>query len=500
MTAADAIRNEPIKLRNTDRFFINGDWVAPQGGLPEFAIIDSATEEQFMSVAQAGAADMDAAIAAARYTFDRTDWSFLDHSVRADYMRKLAEGLRARSREMEIFWTRQTGPTFQMAQMSIPRVAATFDYYADMAATYEWVKPGHTVMSNWGAIVAEPIGVVGAIVPWNTPLSLAAWKIAPALLTGCTIVLKLPPEAPGELLVLAEVAEEIGLPPGVLNVVTGRRGVTEQLVRDPRVNKIAFTGSSEVGKKIATAAAEKLTRYTLELGGKSAAVVLDDADLDRTAAIIAGQESALTGQNCSSLTRVVIPRHLHDDFAERLGAAFGAYKVGDPFDSETQMGPVAMQRQQESIFGYIQKGIDEGATLVTGGKRPEGLERGWFVEPTVFSNVDPNATIAQEEIFGPVISIIAADDDAHAVEIANGTAFGLNSAVFTADDERAWKIARRLRAGTVGHNGFKVESMLLGFGGVKESGVGREGGVQGVAAYLEPKTVLMDAAPAGFAE
>lgn len=500
MTDPQAIRDEPIQLRHTDRVFINGEWVKSKSSLPDFAIIDSATEQQFMSVAQAGPEDMDAAIAAARFTFDHTNWSFLDHSVRADYMRKLAEGLRARTREMEIFWTRQTGPTFQMAQMSIPRVPMALEYYADMAETYPWVKPGHTVMSNWGAVVQEPIGVVGAIVPWNTPLSLAIWKIAPALLTGCTIVLKLPPEAPGELLVLAEVAEEIGLPPGVLNVVTGRRGVTEQLVRDPRVNKIAFTGSSEVGKKIAAAAGEKLTRYTLELGGKSAAVVLEDYDLDRVAAIITGQECSLTGQNCSSLTRVVVPRHLHDDFADRLGAAFAAVKVGDPFAADTQMGPVALQRQQQSILGYIQKGIDEGATLITGGKTPADQPRGWFVEPTVFANVDPKATIAQEEIFGPVVSIIPSDSEEHAIEIANGTEFGLNSSVFTNDNEKAWKIARRLRAGTVGHNGFKVESMLLGFGGVKSSGVGREGGVQGLSAYLESKTVLLDAAPESISE
>lgn len=499
MTNTQAIRSAPIKLRNPGRFFINGEWVAPKGNLPEFQIIDSATEEPFYSVAQADHADMDAAIGAARHAFDHTDWPFLDPSVRAEYLRKLAEGLRARSEEMATFWTRQTGPIIGMSRMAMARVPMTYDFYADMAETYPWVAPGKTPMSNWGAIVAEPIGVVGAIVPWNTPLSLAAWKVAPALLTGCTVVLKLPPEAPGELLVLTEVAEEIGLPPGVLNVVTGRRGVTDQLVRDPRVDKIAFTGSSAVGKKIATAAGERLARYTLELGGKSAAVVLDDYDLERVAAVIAGQEISITGQNCSSLTRVIVPRKLHEEFASALGAAFAAVRVGDPLDEATQMGPVAMKRQQDSVLGYIQKGVDEGATLVTGGGRPEHLDRGFFVEPTVFSNVDPKSTIAQEEIFGPVVSIIPADSDAQAIEIANGTPFGLNSAVFTNDTERAWHVARRLRAGTVGHNGFKVESMLLGFGGVKESGYGREGGVQGVAAYIEPKTVLLDAPPAGFA-
>ncbi len=496
MIDAQTIRSTPISLRHPDKFFINGEWVAPKSGLPAFEVIDSATEETFYTVAQAGPEDMDAAIAAARYAFDHTDWPFLPHEVRAEYLRKLAAGLRARSEELAAFWTRQTGPTYAMSQASMQRVPVAYEFYADLASTYPWVKPGKSMMSNWAAVVAEPIGVVAAIVPWNTPLSLATWKLAPALLTGCTVVLKLPAEAPGELLVLTEIAEEIGLPPGVLNVVTGRRGVTDQLVRDPRVDKIGFTGSSEVGKKIAVAASERLARFTLELGGKSAAVVLDDADLNHVAAVITGQEVSLTGQNCSSLTRVVVPKSRHDEFAEALGAAFTAVKVGDPFDAESQMGPVALQRQQQSILGYINKGIEEGATLVTGGSRPEAQERGWFVEPTVFANVDRNATIAQEEIFGPVVSIIAAEDEADAISIANGTPFGLNSAVFTPDTERAWHVARRLRAGTVGHNGFKVESLLLGFGGVKESGVGREGGEMGVAAYIEPKTVLLDDAPA----
>lgn len=498
MTDPQTIRSRPVSLRHPDKFFINGEWVASKDNLPAFDIIDSATEEPFYSVAQAGPEDMDAAISAARYAFDHTDWPFLDPSVRANYLRKLADGLRARGEEMATYWTRQTGPTFQMAQMAMQRVPVAYDYYADLAERYPWVKPASSPMSNWSAVVSEPIGVVAAIVPWNTPLSLATWKIAPALMTGCTVVLKLPAEAPGELLVLTEIAEEIGLPPGVLNVVTGRRGVTEQLVRDPRVNKIGFTGSSEVGKKIAVSASEHLGRFTLELGGKSAAVVLDDYDLEKVAAVITGQEISLTGQNCSSLTRVVVPKHKHDEFAEILGAKFAAVKVGDPFEQGTQMGPVALQRQQQSILGYIAKGSEEGATLVTGGKKPAEQERGWFVEPTVFANVDRNATIAQEEIFGPVVSIIAAKDETDAIDIANGTPFGLNSAVFSDDTERAWNVARRLRAGTVGHNGFKVESLLIGFGGVKESGYGREGGEMGVGAYIEPKTVLMDAAPAGL--
>ncbi|ALJ21946.1 aldehyde dehydrogenase [Microbacterium sp. No. 7] len=490
-------RDTPLALAHADRLFIDGEWVAPTGS-GGFDVIDSATEQPFLRVAEASAADMDAAIAAARHAFDHTDWSFLEPAERAVYLRRLAEGLRARSEEMATYWTRQAGPLFAMSKGSIQRVPMVFEFYADLADSYPWITPGTSMMSEFAAVVSEPIGVVGAIVPWNTPLSLAGYKVAPALLTGCTVVLKLPPEAPGELLVLAEVAQEIGLPPGVLNVVTADREVSEQLVRDPRVDKIAFTGSSAVGKRIATICGERLARYTLELGGKSAAVVLDDYDLQKAAAAITGQEISLTGQNCSSLTRVIVSRRRHDELAEALGAAFGAVRVGDPFDPASQMGPLAMGRQQARVLEYVEKGVAEGATLVTGGRRPAHLERGYFVEPTVFANVDNRSTIAQEEIFGPVVSIIPADDEAHAIELANGTPFGLNSAVFTDDVERAWHVARRLRAGTVGHNGFKVESLLLGFGGVKQSGFGREGGVQGVHPYIETKTVLLDGAPRRF--
>lgn len=496
MTDVLSIRDSPVKLQYADRLFIGGDWVLPAGA-GGFDVIDSATEQPFYRVAEAGPADMDAAIAAARYAFDHTDWPLLEPAERAVYLRRLAAGLRERSEEAATYWTRQAGPLFAMSSMSIARVPAAFEAYADLADTYPWIVPETSQMASFAAVVAEPIGVVGAIVPWNTPLSLAGHKLGPALLSGCTVVLKLPPEAPGELLVLAEVAAEIGLPPGVLNVLTADREVSEQLVRDPRVDKIAFTGSSAVGKRIASICGERLARYTLELGGKSAAVVLDDYDIGAAAAAITGQEISLTGQNCSSLTRVIVLKKRHDEFADALGAAFGAVRVGDPFDPETQMGPLAMGRQRDRVQDYIKKGVAEGATLVSGGGLPAHLDRGFYVEPTVFSNVDNSSSIAQEEIFGPVVSIIPADSEEHAIELANGTVFGLNSAVFTNDIDRAWHVARRLRAGTVGHNGFKTDS-VIGFGGVKQSGFGREGGARGVGPYVEPKTVLFNDTPTRF--
>ena len=495
MTLID-VREAPLTLKHPDRLYINGKWVTP-ASRSTLDVTDATTEEVFYRVAETTPHDMDAAIAAARHAFDHTSWPFLEPRERAEYLRKIAAGLRARSEEAATFWTRQTGPTYRMAVGSISRVPNLFEYYADLADSYPWVTLDTPEFAAFGAVVNEPIGVVGAIVPWNTPLSLAAYKIAPALLAGCTIVLKAPPEAPGELLILAEIADEIGLPAGVLNVVNGHREVSQQLVSDPRVDKIAFTGSSAVGRHIAGVAGARLARYTLELGGKSAAVILDDYDLATAAAAIAQQECSLNGQVCMSLTRVIVTKSRHDELAEALGSVFGSVRVGDPFDPETQLGPLALAKQQQSVLGYIQKGIDEGATLVTGGGRPSHLDRGYFVEPTVFANVDNRSTIAQEELFGPVLSVIPAENEEHAIELANGTQYGLNNAVFTNDVDRAYQVARRLRSGTVGHNGFKTDTRM-GFGGFGQSGVGREGGIQGVFPYLESKTVLLDGTPTRF--
>ncbi|GAA1967909.1 aldehyde dehydrogenase [Agromyces allii] len=496
MTDVLTVRETPISLQHPDRLYIDGSWVAPAGA-STLEVIDATTEESFYRIAETTPQDMDAAIAAARHAFDHSPWPFLEPRERAEYLRKLAAGLRARSEEAATFWTRQTGPTFRMAVGSISRVPNLFEYYADLAETYPWETLDTPEFAAFGAVVNEPVGVVGAIVPWNTPLSLAAYKIAPALLAGCTIVLKAPPEAPGELYILAEIAHEIGLPAGVLNVVNGHRTVSEQLVRDPRVDKIAFTGSSAVGRQIAATAGGRLARYTLELGGKSAAVLLDDYDLSAAAASISQQECSLNGQVCMSLTRVIVSKHRHDEFVDALASTFGSVKVGDPFDPETQLGPLALAKQQQSVLGYIQQGIADGARLVTGGKRPAHLDRGYFVEPTVFGNVDNRSTIAQEELFGPVISVIPAENEEHAIELANDTQYGLNNAVFTNDNDRAYQVARRLRSGTVGHNGFKTDTRM-GFGGFKQSGVGREGGIQGVAPYLESKTVLLDGTPTRF--
>jgi betaine-aldehyde dehydrogenase len=323
---------------------------------------------------------------------------------------------------------------------------------------------------------------------------LIANKIAPALLAGCTVVVKSSPEAPSAGYIMAEVAEAVGLPPGVLNVLTADRAVSEQLVRNPGIDKISFTGSTVAGRRIASICGERIARYTLELGGKSAAVIMDDYDIETAATSLIGPACLMSGQVCSSLTRIIVTRNRHDALVDALSAKFGNVKVGDPFDPASEIGPIAMRRQRDRIEQIIAKGKGEGATLATGGGRPKHLSRGFFIEPTVFGNVTNHSTLGQEEIFGPVLGVIPADSEAHAIEIANDTIYGLNNSVFTNDPDRAYRAARQLRSGTVGHNVFRTD-FSIAFGGFKQSGVGREGGREGLLPYLETKTVILEGLP-----
>lgn len=338
------------------------------------------------------------------------------------------------------------------------------------------------------------MGVVAAIIPWNAPIITIAEKIAPALLAGCCVVLKASPEAPGAAYIMAEVAARAGLPAGVLNVMAADRVASEALVRNT-VDMVSFTGSTAVGRRIASICSERIARYALELGGKSAAVILDDYDIEAAAEGLVGPACFLSGQVCASLTRIIVNSKRHDQMVDALSAKFGAITVGDPFDPATQLGPVAMQRQRTRIEQLIARGVEEGATLALGGKRPAHLDRGFFIEPTVFGNVDNHSTIAREELFGPVLSVISADSEAHAIELANDTIYGLNNSVFTNDADRAYQVARQLRSGMVGHNVFRAD-LSIAFGGFKQSGIGREGGVEGLFPYLESKTIILEGVPA----
>jgi acyl-CoA reductase-like NAD-dependent aldehyde dehydrogenase len=490
------VTNEAVApIAHADRFYIDGGWVAPSSDAT-IDVIDSGTEETYFRVAEAQASDIDRAVTAARRAFDEGAWPRLSHAERGVFLSRIAEGLRDRGADIGQIWPRESGVLHSMAQYGAMGCAMTFDYYAGLAETFAWEEKATPMMGEFGLIVHEPVGVVGAIIPWNAPISLIAYKVAPALLAGCTVVLKSSPEAPGAAYVLAEIAESIGLPAGVLNVVTAGREVSELLVRDPRVDKITFTGSTAAGRKIASICGERIARCTLELGGKSAALILDDMDLQEAAATLAKAECGLTGQVCSSLTRIVVSRPRHDEFVDALASAFSSVKVGDPFDASSQMGPLVSGIQRDRVEGYIAKGKEQ-ATLATGGGRPKDLDRGYYVEPTVFANVDNSSVIAQEEIFGPVLSVIPADDESQLVSIANDTIYGLNASVFTNDVDRARQIAGQLRSGTVGHNAFRTD-FSIAFGGFKQSGIGREGGIEGLRPFLETKTVILEGVPAEY--
>jgi acyl-CoA reductase-like NAD-dependent aldehyde dehydrogenase len=488
----------PAPVQQPDRFYIGGKWVEPSSDA-KIDVIDSGTEELFFSVAEAQAADIDAAVTAARTAFDDGPWPSLSHAERAEYLRAFAKAIPARADALAQIWPRESGTIHAVAKYAAKTMEKDFNAYAALADSFTWEEPATPSQGGFGLIVREPVGTVGAIVPWNSPHAMISHKVGPALLAGCTVVLKMSPEAPGAGYLVAEVAEEIGLPPGVLNVVTADREVSELLVRDPRIDKITFTGSTAAGRKIGAILGARIARMTLELGGKSAAVILDDADIEKAAATLARAECVMTGQVCSSLTRIVVTRARHDEMVEALAERFRKVRVGDPFDEQTQMGPLAAQRQRDRVEGYIAKGVEEGATLAAGGGRPAHLDRGWFIEPTVFGNVDNSSTIAQEEIFGPVLSVIAAADEQDAIRVANDTIYGLNSAVFTPDPDRARAVAGKLRAGTVGMNSFRTD-FGIAFGGFKQSGIGREGGKEGLVHFLETKTVILDEPPAAYRE
>jgi acyl-CoA reductase-like NAD-dependent aldehyde dehydrogenase len=495
MTVVD---NPAVPLQHADRFFIGGEWVKPSTD-STFDVIDSTTELTYFTVAEAQAADMDRAVTAARTAFDEGPWPRLSHAQRAEYMKAFSAKLAERADALGEIWPRESGVVANIARVAIYGATMTFDYYAGLADTFEFETPMPPTMGGqFGLLVREPVGVVGAIIPWNAPMSLIGYKIAPALISGCTVVLKSSPEAPGAGYLIAETAEAIGLPPGVINILTADRGVSELLVTDPRVDKITFTGSTAAGRRIASLCGERIARCTLELGGKSAAVILDDMKIETAANAIASAECFLTGQVCASLTRIVVNRNRHDELVDALAAAFAKVQVGDPFDESTAMGPLAMARQRDRVEGYIAKGVAEGATLAAGGGRPAHLERGYFVEPTVFGNVDNASTIAREEIFGPVLSVIPADGEEQMIAVANDTIFGLNASVFTNDLERARDVAGQLRSGTVGHNAFRTD-FGIAFGGFKQSGIGREGGIEGLMPFLESKTVILEGTPAKYA-
>ncbi|MFM0262850.1 aldehyde dehydrogenase [Paraburkholderia sediminicola] len=485
-------------LKSPDRLYIGGEWVSPISGEVR-TLVSPGSGRNFIAVAHGGVEDVDRAVAAARAAFDHGPWPRMTPAERASYLTRLGAEIVARSNLMAGLQAAEMGALYGMTAQIVPFFAGTFDFYAAMAGSFPFIERHQPSVGGVGYLVQEPVGVCAAIVPWNGPLMLACWKLAPALLAGCTVVLKASPEAPATLVALAEAVEAAGLPAGVVNVITADREISERLVRHPGVDKVSFTGSTGAGKKIGAICAERVARCTLELGGKSPAILLDDYDIDAFADHVASAATLLSGQVCAALTRIIVPRAKQGRVLDAIAARFEAVKVGNPFDPSTGMGPLASAAQCGRVERYIETGRKEGSRLVCGGTAPAGLDPRFYMAPTLFGDVDNRATIAREEIFGPVLSVIPVDSEDHAIAVANDSDFGLNATVFTHDSDHAFKVARRLRSGTVAHNGFKTD-FTIAFGGFKQSGVGREGGVPGLRAYLEPKTVLLADAVSHFTQ
>jgi acyl-CoA reductase-like NAD-dependent aldehyde dehydrogenase len=469
--------------------FIDGIWVKPHTDRT-LEVISPTTEEVLLRVPEASERDVDRAVAAARVAFDTGPWPRLTAAQRSEYLLRVADNLEKRSVELANVWTSQMGAPISFTKHLVSQAPTLFRFYAELIAKYSLIEERQRDDGKVAYIVKEPVGVVAAITPWNAPLILLCYKVAAALAAGCTVVSKPSPETPVDAYLLAECIEAAGVPAGVFNVLPAGREVGDYLVRHPGIDKISFTGSSAAGKHIAGVAAKRLTRTSFELGGKSAAVILPSADIVQTLKSLVPFSMPLTGQACFSLTRILAPRLREKEIIDAYIAAVRQVRVGDPFESATQMGPLSMARQLNRVLGYIEAGKKEGATLALGGGRPAGFGRGYFIEPTVFTNVDNKMTIAQEEIFGPVVSIIPYEDLDQAVRIANDTSYGLHGAIYTSDLEEGFAIARRMRAGSVAINGLAVDPKMP-FGGFKESGLGREGGIEGLDPYFELKTVYM---------
>ena len=473
------------ELQVRDKLYIGGKWVDPAGD-ETIDVINASTEEVMGRIPQSTPEDVDRAVAAARKAFET--WSQTTLAERADLMRAIAGALAARADELASTIAQELGMpvAFSKAiQAGLPTM--TFTSMPGLLEEVVWEQE----VGN-STVVREPIGVVGAITPWNFPLHQIAAKTAPALAVGCTIVLKPSEVAPLNAFILAEIMEEVGAPAGIFNLVTGTGPVVgEAIASHPGVDIVSFTGSTRAGRRVSELAAKDVKPVALELGGKSPNVILDDADLETAVTDGIAKCFFNSGQTCSALTRMLVPRAKLEE-AEKIAAAVAsAYTTGECFDPEAKLGPLVSDTQRERVRGYIRKGVEEGARLVTGGDDPpEGSERGYFVRPTVFSDVSNDMTIAQEEIFGPVLVIIPYDDEEDAVRIANDTVYGLAGGVWSGDSEHAKRIARQIRTGQVEINGGAFNP-LAPFGGYKQSGHGRELGQFALEEYLQVKSLQL---------
>ncbi|MEW2388430.1 aldehyde dehydrogenase [Streptomyces venezuelae] len=477
------------------QLFIGGELVDPLGK-DVIDVVSPHTGEVFARVPHAAPADIDRAVAAAREAFEHGPWPRMTLDERIEVVTKIKDGFAVRHEEIARVISSENGtPYTSSVMMQALAAMMVWDAAITVARDFPYEEQRDGVLGKL-LVRREPVGVVAAVVPWNVPQFTAAAKLAPALLAGCPVILKTSPEAPLDAYILAELAAEAGLPEGVLSIVCADREVSEYLVGHPGVDKVSFTGSVAAGKRVMEVAARNLTRVTLELGGKSAALVLPDADAATAVAGITPFAWMINGQACVAQTRILVPRTRYDEFADAFSAAASALKVGDPLDPATELGPLVARRQQQRSLDYIRIGQEEGAKILAGGGRPAGLDQGWYVEPTLFGGVDNSMRIAREEIFGPVICLLPYGDEDEAVAIANDSDYGLSGSVWTADTERGIDIARRVRTGTYSVNTFSID-MLGPFGGYKNSGIGREFGPEGYGAFFEHKMIHLPAGHEG---
>jgi|TARA_B100000959_G_scaffold79355_1_gene84513 acyl-CoA reductase-like NAD-dependent aldehyde dehydrogenase len=470
-------------VHDREHLYIDGAWVEPSGsGVIE--VINPTTEEAIGSVPIGDSSDVDRAVDAAQREFPK--WSQTTVESRVETLNALSSTIKDRGEELAQLITAEVGTPIEysrMAMVATPRVVSRS--YSKILESFSWEEEVRNSL-----VVKEPIGVVAMITPWNFPLHQIIGKIAPALAAGCTMVLKPSKEAPLNAFVLADMIHEIGVPAGVFNLVSGHgREVGESLSEHQGVDMVSFTGSTGAGVRVTELAAPSVKRVTLELGGKSANIILDDADIQKAAGSAIFSCFSNSGQECSALTRLLIPEGRRDEIIEIISGKMGRYSVGDPLDERSRCGPLVSKRQQDSVSSYISKGIDEGATLVAGGEgMPDGLERGFFVKPTVFADVTPDMTIFREEIFGPVLSITTFSSEEEAIALANDSEYGLSGGVWSNDEARAIRVARLMRTGQVSINGGAF-NVTAPFGGYKRSGLGRELGVHGLDEYLEIKSI-----------